>query len=230
MITGVTRGLGRAMVEEFARVGHTVLGCGRTKKEIDQLHRRLGPPHDFYQVDTTSDDEVKSWASLILSAHGAPDLVLNNAGVINKNAPLWEIGAREFSEVIDVNVKGVANMIRHFAPAMVKRKHGVIVNFSSGWGRSTEPEVAPYCASKWAIEGLTLALSQELPSGMAAASLNPGIINTEMLQSAFGSSASGYISPREWAKRAVPFLLGLGPADNGKQLELPGVDAGSSGL
>lgn len=215
------------MAEELTRLGHTVLGCGRTKKEIDQLHHHLGPPHDFYRVDIASDDEVKSWASLIVSAFGAPDLLLNNAGIINKNAPLWEISAREFSQVMDVNVKGFANVIRHFAPAMVKRKRGVIVNFSSGWGRSTEAEVAPYCASKWAIEGLTLALAQEVPSGMAAVSLNPGIINTAMLQSAFGSSASEYISPEQWAQSAVPFLLGLGPGDNGKQLEVPGVDAGS---
>jgi NAD(P)-dependent dehydrogenase (short-subunit alcohol dehydrogenase family) len=217
------------MVGEFVHLGHTVLGCGRSKKEIDRLHREFSRPHDFYTVDIASDDEVKSWASLILSAHGAPDLVLNNAGVINKNAPLWEISAREFSEVIDVNVKGFANIIRHFTLAMVKRKHGVIVNFSSGWGRSTDAEVAPYCASKWAIEGLTLALAQELPSGVAAVSLNPGIINTEMLRSAFGTSASGYISPGEWARSAVPFLLGIGPGDNGRQLEVPGVDAAALG-
>ncbi|HLH56667.1 MAG TPA: SDR family oxidoreductase [Verrucomicrobiae bacterium] len=228
VITGATRGLGRAMVDEFVARGHTVLGCGRSRKEIDGLHRKFSMPHDFYAVDISSDDEVKSWASLLLSSRGVPDLVLNNAGVINKNASLWEISAREFSEVIDVNVKGFANIIRHFAPAMVKARRGVIVNFSSGWGRSTDAEVAPYCASKWAIEGLTLALAQELPAGMAAVSLNPGIINTEMLQSAFGSSAAEYISPADWAARAVPFLLELGPADNGKQLEVPGVDAGQA--
>jgi len=229
VITGVTRGLGRAMVDEFVRGGHVVLGCGRSKKEIDRLRRKFPAPSDFYTVDIASDDEVKSWASLMLSAHGPPDLVLNNAGVINKNAPLWEISAREFSQVIDVNFKGFANIIRHFAPAMIKRRKGVIVNFSSGWGRSTDPEVAPYCASKWAIEGLTLALAQELPSGVAAVSLNPGIINTEMLQSAFGSSAADYVSPQDWAETAVPFLLGLNSGDNGKQLELPGVDAKSAG-
>jgi len=69
---------------------------------------------------------------------------LNNAGLINRNARLWEIGAGEFSQVVDVNLKGVANVIRHFVPAMVKNKSGVIVNFSSGWGRSTDAEVAPY--------------------------------------------------------------------------------------
>jgi NAD(P)-dependent dehydrogenase (short-subunit alcohol dehydrogenase family) len=209
------------MTEEFARLGHTVLGCGRSKKEIDALRRQNPGPHDFYPVDVSSDDEVKSWASLLLSSHGPPDLLLNNAGVVNKNAPLWEISAEEFSEVMDCNIKGVANVIRHFVPEMVKRKTGVIVNFSSGWGRSTDAEVAPYCASKWAIEGLTLAFAQELPATMAAVSLNPGIIDTAMLRSAFGPSASNYVSPEQWAKRAVPYLLKLGPADNGKQLEIP---------
>ena len=95
------------------------------------------------------------------------------------------------------------------------------MNFSSGWGRSADAEVAPYCASKWAIEGLTLALAQELPSGLAAVAFNPGIINTDMLQSCFGGSASSYPSPAEWAKSAVPFLLNLGPGDNGQQLTAP---------
>jgi NAD(P)-dependent dehydrogenase (short-subunit alcohol dehydrogenase family) len=221
LITGVTRGLGRAMTEEFARLGHTVLGCGRSKKDIDRLRREIPGPHDFYPVDVSSDDEVKSWASLLLNSHGPPDLLLNNAGVVNKNAPLWEVGAEEFSSVIDCNVKGVANVIRHFLPEMLKRKTGVIVNFSSGWGRSTDAEVAPYCASKWAIEGLTLAFAQELPATMAAISLNPGIIDTAMLRSAFGESASNYLSPEKWAKCAVPFLLKIGPSDNGKQLEIP---------
>ena len=221
LITGVTRGLGRAMVDEFGRLGHTVLGCGRSQKRIEQLRRQVGLPHDFSAVDVASDDEVKAWAGRLLSSHGPPDLVLNNAGVINRNARLWGVPAPEFSAVIDVNIKGIANVIRHFVPEMIKRQRGVIVNFSSGWGRSTDAEVAPYCASKWAVEGLTQALAQELPSGLAAVALNPGIINTDMLQSCFGGSASSYLSPAEWAKRAVPFLLKLGPGDNGKQLTAP---------
>jgi NAD(P)-dependent dehydrogenase (short-subunit alcohol dehydrogenase family) len=221
VITGVTHGLGRAMVDEFVRLGHTVLGCGRSQKTIDRLKENFGKPHDFYAVDVSSDEAVKSWASVCLTTHVPPDLLINNAGVINKNARLWEIDAREFSQVIDVNLKGTANVIRHFAPAMVKRKTGVIVNLSSGWGRSTDAEVAPYCASKWAIEGLTQSLAQELPTGMAAIPLNPGIINTEMLQSTFGGSADNYPTAAEWAKIAVPFLLKLGPADSAKQLTVP---------
>ena len=222
LITGVTRGLGRAMADAFVRQGHTVLGCGRSSKDIEKLRQAVGAPHDFYPVNVASDDEVKTWASVVLTAHGAPDLLLNNAAVINANARLWEISAREFSEVVDTNLKGVANVIRHFAPAMVQRKTGVIVNFSSGWGRSTDAEVAPYCATKWAVEGLTQSLAQELPSGMAAVALNPGIINTEMLRSSFGGSALSYPSPEQWAEVAVPFLLNLGPGENGRQLTVPG--------
>jgi NAD(P)-dependent dehydrogenase (short-subunit alcohol dehydrogenase family) len=222
VITGVTRGLGRAMVDEFAQLGHTVLGCGRSAAAIKDLRERFPKPHNFQAVDVANDDEVSRWAADLLQSHAVPDLVLNNAALINRNAPLWKVPADEFSQVIDVNVKGVANVIRHFVPPMVARGSGVIVNFSSGWGRSTDAEVAPYCATKWAIEGLTLALAQELPAGMAAIPLNPGIIDTEMLRSCFGSSASAYPSPVQWAKKAVHFLLNLAPRHNGRQLTAPG--------
>jgi NAD(P)-dependent dehydrogenase (short-subunit alcohol dehydrogenase family) len=218
VVTGTTRGLGRAMAEEFAALGCKVIGCGRSKGPIAELQKALGKAHRFDVVDVASDASVKDWAASVLKTHGTPDLLLNNAALINRNARLWEVPVDEFSRVIDVNIKGVTNVIRHFAPRMIAERSGVIVNFSSGWGRSTDAEVAPYCATKWAIEGLTQSLAQELPDGMAAVPLNPGIIDTDMLRSCFGGSASSYPSPEEWAKRAVPFLLKLTAKDNGKQL------------
>src|SRR5215510_16264379 len=138
LLTGVTRGLGRAMADEFIREGHTVLGCGRSEKEIEALRKTHREPHEFYSVDVSLNEAVKSWASLMLTRHGAPDLLLNNAALINKNALLWEVSAEEFSDVIDVNIKGVVNVIRHFVPPMIERGSGVIVNFSSGLGRATD--------------------------------------------------------------------------------------------
>jgi NAD(P)-dependent dehydrogenase (short-subunit alcohol dehydrogenase family) len=222
LITGASRGLGRAMADELARLGHSVLGCGRSREPIAELQRAHRSPREFAMVDVASDEQVKAWAERLLKSHGPPDMLLNNAALINRNAPLWEVPAAEFSDVVDVNLKGTANVIRHFAPAMVRRKSGVIVNFSSGWGRSADAEVAPYCATKWAIEGLTKALAQELPDGMAAVALNPGIIDTDMLRSCFGGSAAQYPSAAKWASKAVPFLLGLSPEDNGKPLTAPG--------
>ena len=191
---GVSRGCGRALAEEFIRQGHVVVGCGRSGKEIALLQKQFPAPNDFAVVNVAEDAQVAAWAKNVLATHSAPDLLLNNAALINRNAPLWEVPAREFSDVVDVNIKGPANVIRHFAPAMIQRGRGVIVNFSSGWGRSTDAEVAPYCATKWAIEGLTQSLAQELPAGMAAVPLNPGIINTDMLRSCFGGSAGSYPS------------------------------------
>lgn len=218
VITGATRGLGRALVPPFVAGGHTVVGCGRSEEHVAQLRQLFSSPHRFDAIDVTDSTAVQQWATEVIAALGPPDLLINNAAVMNPLAPLWNIAAADFDRLIDINVKGVANVVRAFVPAMVARKRGVIVNLSSGWGRSTSPEVAPYCASKYAVEGMTLAMAQELPAGMAAVPLNPGIIDTDMLRQAWGASAGGYPNAERWAKSAAPFLLALGPKDNGKSL------------
>lgn len=221
LVTGATRGLGRAMAERFIEAGHTVIGCGRSADRVAELRGRFGPPHRFDVVDVSDDRQVAAWAEAI-HADGPPvDLVINNAAVINPNAPLWDVPAEQFAAVVDVNVKGVANVVRHFVPAMIERRRGVIVNFSSGWGRSVSAEVAPYCASKWAIEGLTKALAAELPRGMAAVPLNPGVIDTEMLRSCFGASAGSFPDADQWSHVAVPFLLEIDARHNGESLTVP---------
>ena len=222
VITGVSRGLGKALATGFAEQGHTVIGCARGAAELERLSKALGPKHSFSVLDVTSDEHVQAWAKQVLADFGPPDLLINNAAIINHNEKLWNISAAEFDLLMAVNVNGTANVIRHFVPAMVAARKGVIVNFSSGWGRSVSAEVAPYCATKWAIEGLTQALAAELPDGMCAVPLNPGIINTEMLQSCFASGAEMYPKPAEWAREAVPFILSLNARHNGQPVTVPG--------
>lgn len=216
VITGASRGLGQAMAAEFIRHGCAVAGCGRSPARSEYK-----APGFYASVDVRDPQAVEAFAAQVAQKLGAPDLLINNAAIINRSARLWELSPAEFSDILDINIKGVFHMIRAFLPAMLKRTSGVVVNFSSGWGRSTSPEVASYCATKYAIEGLTQALAQELPSGMAAIPLNPGIIDTEMLRSCFGEGAGSYPKPDEWARRAVPFLLGVGPRDNGRSLTAP---------
>lgn len=221
LLTGCTRGLGLALLRYYEKSGHRIAACGRSADKVRALQEEFGSGHAVSVVDVSDDAAVAAWAAQVIRGVGAPDLLINNAAVIARNAPLWQVPVAEFDQVMDVNIKGTANVLRHFLPAMIARKRGVIVNFSSGWGRSTSPEVAAYCASKWAIEGLTQALAQELPTGLSAVALNPGIIDTEMLQSCFGEDSSDYPSPEKWVQIAGPYIESLGAKDNGRAVSVP---------
>jgi NAD(P)-dependent dehydrogenase (short-subunit alcohol dehydrogenase family) len=215
VLTGITKGLGRALGKGLAREGHLLAGCGRSTAAIASLQDELGTGHRLDPVDVADSVAVDRWAESVVAQLGPPDLVINNAAIMNRTAPLWEVEVEELHRLLMVNVAGSFHVIRSFLPAMLKRGSGVIANMSSGWGRVTAPEVAPYCTSKWAIEGMTRALSQELPEGLAAVAVNPGIIDTDMLRSCWGDQAGDFPSAEDWAARAVPFFLGLSPRDNG---------------
>ena len=222
LITGATRGIGRALAARFAELGHSVAACGRDDQAaLRDLEGSLGGGH-VRAVDVTDADQVAAWAASLADRGWVPDLLINNAGVINRQAPLWELSPAEVAQVLAVNVQGVVNVLHAFLPAMIERRAGVVVNVSSGWGQSTAPHVAPYCASKFAIEGLTRALAQELPAGLAAVPLSPGIIHTEMLETVWGEHAARHWKPEEWVEAAVPHLLGLGPEDNGRSQRITG--------
>ncbi len=221
LITGTSRGLGRALAAGFAAAGHQVTGCARTTDAVEQLQAELGPPHDFTALDISHYEQVVSWIEQVLARSGPPDLLINNAAVINRNARLWEVPVAEFGQLVDINLKGMFHVLHALLPAMVKRRQGVIINLSSGWGRSPASKVAPYCASKWAVEGLTQSLARELPETMAAIPMNPGIIDTEMLRSCLGGGAQGFPDAQAWAERAVPYFLQLSASDNGRPLSVP---------
>lgn len=220
LITGATRGLGRALATRFAELGHSVAACGRDEAALRRLGEETGV--DVRGVDVTDFEQVAAWAESLADDGWVPDLLINNAAVINRQAALWQLEPEEFSRLLEINVGGVFHVIRSFLPAMIARGRGVVVNISSGWGHSTAPRVAPYCASKFAIEGLTRALAQELPAGLAAVPLSPGVIHTEMLETAWGDQAATHWKPEEWVEVAVPHLLRLGPNDNGRSQRIGG--------
>src|SRR6266446_2769887 len=90
VVTGCTRGCGRALVEWFIAQGQVVAGCGRSEDRVGALRKKFGPPHDFAVVDVSDNDAVMRWASHLITTHRAPDLLVNNAAVIARNAPLWK--------------------------------------------------------------------------------------------------------------------------------------------
>ena len=199
IITGVTQGLGRAMVDRFHELGWNIYGCGRSKDKIEELKKQYSKIHDFQVIDVSDSQQVNNWANYILNTHTAPDMIINNASIVNQNAQLWKITAQEFENVMNVNVNGVVNVIRAFVPAMVARKEGIIINMSSSWGREGEAELAPYCASKFAIEGITKSMALELPHGMAVLALDPGgSISTPMLKSCAPQYINESPTPETW--------------------------------
>ena len=221
VVTGATGGLGLALSEYFIKAAHTVIGCGRNESKIDELNGKFATETaKFYVVDIASDKAVQEWAKQVVEKYGPPDFLVNNAGVVNEREKLWNISAEQFDKVIDINIKGTVNCIRHFVPAMVEAKKGVIVNVTSAWGKSAAKEVAPYCCSKWGLEGLSKALAMELPAPLACIPLSPGIINTDMLHTAIGDSANLYPSPEQWVDRAATRILSLDRGDNGESIDV----------
>jgi NAD(P)-dependent dehydrogenase (short-subunit alcohol dehydrogenase family) len=217
-ISGVSRGLGYAMAKEFDHRGWQVAGCSRSEDLLKDLSKTLLNSHCLVQTDVTQPQEVDDFSNQVLSALGTPKLLVNNAGLINRNAKLQDVSPKEFEQIMAVNLGGTHNMIRSFLPKMEQVGEGIIANFSSYWGQSTAPEVAPYCASKWGVEGLTKALAQELPHGLATVAFNPGVIDTEMLRSTFGDAAGTYEKPSEWAQHAVNKLEELTTSDNSQTI------------
>ena len=201
VITGVTKGLGRALAEGFAGLGHTVIGCGRSAEEIERLRRNPGAPHDFDVVDVTREDQVKDWAQRTLARHGAPDLLREQrrrdqpqrAAVGGPRRRVRPRGRRE--------PQGRRQRAPPLRAGDDRPRLGRDRQPQLGLGPGHGPEVAPYCAPKWAIEGLTRALAQELPPGLAAVPLNPGIVDTDMLRSCFGDKGQALPRPRGNGRR-----------------------------
>ena len=222
VISGVTSGLGRALLGYFYNHGHTVSGCGRRSSEIAVLKSQFPNAH-LSVVDVSDDTQVQSWAeSITQNNSNKVDLVIANAGIspetMFQNKKAWEVPLQDFDNTIDVNIKGVSNMIRHFVPRMVENNVGTFVALSSGLGRSPNPFHAAYCASKWAVEGMVKSLAMSLPEGpMCAVPLAPGVVQTD---SSGKNDAGGNIDT--WVEAAAPMILGLSRKDNGKSLSVKG--------
>ncbi|XP_022157256.1 NADPH-dependent pterin aldehyde reductase-like isoform X2 [Momordica charantia] len=224
LITGVSKGIGRALALEFAKRGHTIIGCSRDQNKLDSFRTQLSifsnsspDKHLLYNVDVTSDSNVQELSQAVLERKLVPDII----GVINKKSKFWGIPLHEFDNVIDTNVKGIANVLRHFIPLMIARNNGVIVNISSAWRNSGGAMISAYCASKWAVEGLTKSIAKELPGGMAIITLHPGAVKTDMFFTYYGDELpSKYQNLEPWAIKASTIILNFTATDNGASLSM----------
>lgn len=202
-ITGVSRGLGKALSHALATRGHQVYGC---QLAVDAGGAPPGNPAVSI-ASVTEPQDMQQFAQAV-ERDGPIDIVVCNAGVITARKPAWEIPLDDWARVMEVNVLGVVNTLHAFMPAMVDRDQGLFVAISSGWGRSAAWGLAPYCASKFAVEGLIGSLGADLPAGVSAVALDPGNgVNTQMLSTCLPDEHEQYISPEEWAEHAADYIV-----------------------
>lgn len=222
VITGISSGLGLALARALLKAGHKVEGCGRRQDPIPASEADgYGNRYLYRQLDIMDFDAVCDWASDIQNPERPIDFLIHNAALIHTNANLWEIDREQLNNVLQVNVMGTFNVLQAFVPGMLSEGRGMIITLSSGAGRMGISQISGYCASKWAVEGLTKSLAEELPNGMAAFPMSPGMVDTDMLRRNFGEVAGNYQKADAWAEAAVPFILSLDPGQSGESITTP---------
>lgn len=182
LITGGSRGIGKAMVELFLKNGYSVAFTYKNSEtEAKSLAEKSGA--FAIQADSANEDDVRRAVLATLSRFGKIDCLINNAGVSSFSL-LSDLSLAEWNNTISVNLTGAFLYSREVIPSMVREKHGRIINVSSMWGLTGSSCEAHYSAAKAGLIGLTKALAKELgPSGITVNAIAPGLINTEMNKS-----------------------------------------------
>ena len=174
VITGASGGIGREIARSFKNIGCTVFGTYFSSPFEEE---GIIP----VKCDVKSEKDVKTLAQFVINKAGGIDVLVNCAGVC-KTGVFQEFSEKEFNEICDINLKGAFFMSKEFAPFMINKKYGRIINISSIWGVCGASCEAIYSASKAGLIGFTKALSKELaPSGITVNAVSPGVILTEML-------------------------------------------------
>ncbi len=178
VVTGANSGIGRAVAVHLATVGYEVYGTVRSESKAAKLltmAEAAGAKLNLITMDIASDDSVRDGMAKILAQAGRVDVLVNNAGV-GGNSVLEECPVSLYEEVMNVNVWGAVRCCQAVLPQMRERKSGTIINITSIAGRLAALAQSPYVASKWAFEGVSEALAQELaPFGIRVAIIEPGV-------------------------------------------------------
>ena len=179
LITGASRGIGKAIAKEFAQKGYKVfINYNKSKESAISLAEEI----DAVAVcaDISKREEVKKMFDEIKKTSGGVDVLVNNAG-ISQIKLFSDISEQDWDEMFAINVKGMYNCTQEAIPYMINKKCGKIINISSMWGVTGASCEVHYSASKAAVIGFTKALAKELgPSGICVNSVAPGVIMTDM--------------------------------------------------
>ena len=212
-VTGASRGIGKAIAKAYREEGAWVIG---TSTSIDNKNDDIC--QEWCVADFT--DVSQSNACVEFLKQAKPDILINNAG-INKISPFAEICPADFSQIQQVNVFAPFLLCQAAIPSMKQKRWGRIVNISSIWGKISKEYRASYSCSKFALDGMTLALTAEhAVDGIIANSIAPGFIDTELTHKVLGEKGVKELTSLVPAKRLghvdeiARFVLWLSSEDN----------------
>lgn len=211
VVTGGTRGIGKALTLDLVRRGAAVAFCARDGQDVERHvtgllgggHRALGAV-----CDVRDEASVAAFAERVKSELGTPTILVNNAGV-GRFAPLGEMSLMAWDEVMDTNLRGLFLVTRAFLPAMTARGHGTIVNVASLAGRNGIAEGAAYSASKHGVLGFSKSLMLEVRKlGVRVMAICPGSVNTAFLDgdTPFDPDRARILFPEDVAKATLDAL------------------------
>lgn len=184
LITGASRGIGRAVAIEFAKNNHNIIICAKSDLEGLQNTKRLVENENVScyigLCDVTNEESVKEFISDSAKAIGQTDILINNAG-ISYIGLIQDMSLDDWNKVLNTNLTSAFLMSKYIIPEMLKKQSGHIINISSVWGNIGASMEVAYSASKGGINSFTKALAKELaPSNISVNAISPGFIDTDM--------------------------------------------------
>jgi len=197
VVTGATRGIGRAIAQSLVDAGARVVGSGVQEEGVRSLSAELGEKGRAVVADVGTHAGADRLVQEASALFGRIDLLVNNAGIAPRLS-LEQMADQDFDRVLAVNLAGPFYLARRVIPGMTARGFGRIINVSSISATLGTPRLSAYCASKWGLNGLTQALAEELkPAGLFVAAVLPGSVDTDMLQ---GSGFAPTMKPQDVAQ------------------------------
>jgi len=207
VITGGTRGIGRATVELFLKEGWSVCTCARSEENLKQLQQELKSPNLHTKVCDIGDrSSAKAFVEFCKEKLGSFDLLINNASILGERTNIEHYPEDLWEEVIRTNINGTFYITKYALPYI--KDGGVIINMSSGAGKRPAPYWGAYAVSKFGIEGFSLLLAEELKHrGIKVYALNPGATRTQMRAKAYPEEDPLTLKPPEAVARFMLLLF-----------------------
>jgi 3-oxoacyl-[acyl-carrier protein] reductase len=220
IVTGSGRGIGKYIAKRLGREGANTVVTARTEEDIEKTCNEIndeGGNAIFITGDVTREDDVRKVVNNTIKKFGKVDVLVNNAGA-GLRKYLWETKAEEYEEIMDVNVKGVFFYMKHVIPEM-ENHGGLIINISSGAGKTGIPTLSVYCASKFAVIGFTEAAAREVGKDIKIVALCPASVDTGMFKRLFPEERAD-LEPEEVAQKIADICVHPEKYNSGQSIEL----------